>query len=55
MKERLPDVMKWRLVREGYDVSKGLHGPAGNLRCIGRKSVGEYALFMKRSTAFATA
>ena len=34
MKERLPVVMKWRLVREGYDVSKGLHGPAGNLDAL---------------------
>jgi len=55
MKERLLDVMKWRLVREGDDVSNELHSPASKLRGIARNPMGDYALLVMRLTAFSVA
>jgi len=55
MKERLLYVMKWRLVREGNDVSNELHSPASKLRGIARNTVGDYALLVMGLTAFAMA
>jgi hypothetical protein len=55
MKERLLDVMKWHLVREGNDVSNELHSPASKLRGIARNTMGYYALLLMGLTAFAMA
>ncbi|UCG64272.1 MAG: hypothetical protein JSW12_16760 [Deltaproteobacteria bacterium] len=55
MKERLLYVMKWRLVREGNDVSNELHSPASKLSGIARNTVGDYALSVMGLTAFAMA